>query len=219
MAAETKPFIDCVFCRELSGSRDTNFAKRYPELASRMIGETESLIAFPCIGQLTPGHFLIVPKYHDTTFRETSVRTSDINFQFHSLNSHVHSILGESESESLYFEHGAECADNGGCGIYHAHIHVIPRASHVELRKYFPASKESQSRTIHEALAALSAEGPYVMFGSAKHGFFSLGLEAPLPSQTLRKYVAKELNAEAWDWREAGRENNMLNFLQKVASL
>lgn len=216
MTATVGLHSDCVFCRELNGSRDTNFAKRYPEIASRIVGESASLVAFPCIGQLSPGHFLVVPKSHDATFRETATRTPDLRFEFQALVRHVHSLLDVNDQDSLYFEHGAGSATDGGCGIYHAHIHVIPNAGHLDLTKHFPTTDRTQSRLVHNAWSELPQDGPYIFYGSASQTFFSHKLDSALPSQTLRRIVASELNATTWDWREANREVSMLKILGKA---
>ena len=211
--------MECVFCRELNGSRDTNFAKRYPEIPSRIVGESSSLAAFPCIGQLSPGHFLIVPKHHDATFRESAIRIPDLQLQIQALARHVHVLLDADERNSLYFEHGAGCVADGGCGIYHAHIHVIPNAGHIDVAQHFPAAYKSQSRHAYDAWTTMQSGGPYVLFGSSTQGFFVHHLDGALPSQTLRRVVASELNVKVWNWREVDREVEMLRVLQKAASL
>ena len=218
MATEMEHQLNCVFCRELSGSRDTNFSRRYPEFNSRVVGETASLVAFPCIGQLAAGHFLIVPRFHDSTFRETSRRASDLRLQFQAINKHVHSLLEADVHDSLYFEHGAGSAADGGCGIYHAHIHVVPSAGHINLAHHFPTQVHSRSHSLHEALDAVRKDGPYILFGSHSQGFFCQSLETALPSQTLRRLVAHELQVARWDWREVGREAGLSELVQRVQS-
>lgn len=218
MHVDNEHHADCVFCRELAGSRETNFAKRYPELSSRIVGETESLVAFPCIGQLAPGHFLIVPKNHFATMRDAVASTISLSEQFAVIVAHVHSLLDADAQDSLYFEHGAECPADGGCGIYHAHVHVIPRASHVDLTLSSPAQFKGSYSNIYSALSSVEPEGSYIMFGSHKKGFIAQGVEAPLPSQTLRRLVAHELTNDSWDWREAGREADLLDLVRKAAT-
>lgn len=207
---------DCVFCREIEGSRETNFAKRYPELSTRIVGETESLVAFPCIGQLSPGHFLIVPKKHVATMRDAAAATVAFGAQFSAIAAHVHSLLDVDPQGSLYFEHGAECPADGGCGIYHAHFHVVPGAGHVDLTSNFPGQSRSSHRDISSALTAVSSNGSYLMFGSSKKGFVGQSLTAPLPSQSLRRMVAQELKNDSWDWREAGREADLMELVRKA---
>ncbi len=219
MNSEQESHLSCVFCRELDGSRDTNFAKRYPEISTRIVGESESLVAFPCIGQLSPGHFLVVPKHHDATFRDTKARVGDLQTQFQTVIRHVHMLVDADVHDSLYFEHGARVPDEGGCGIYHAHIHVVPNAGHLDLARHFPTEGSSRSRSVHEALAAVGSNLPYLLFGSASVGFYSRSLASALPSQTLRRLVAEHLKADAWDWRATDREAGMMSMLQAAGSL
>ena len=89
----TEHQCDCVFCREIGGSRNTNFATRYPEISSRIVGETEHLVAFPCIGQLAKGHFLVAPKSHLTTFRDSMRLCPDLWTEFYELVQSVHGLL------------------------------------------------------------------------------------------------------------------------------
>lgn len=207
---------DCVFCRELAGSRQTNFAERYPELSSRVIGETQALVAFPCIGQISEGHFLIVPKKHVATMRDAASTGIEFERQLAAITAQVHSLLDVNPKDSLYFEHGAEYPRDGGCGIYHAHLHIVPSAGHVNLAQHFPAQTRIFHADVGSALTELNSNGSYLMFGSHKHGFIAQGLTAPLPSQTLRKLVAKQLNSDSWDWREAGREPNVFELVRKA---
>jgi diadenosine tetraphosphate (Ap4A) HIT family hydrolase len=209
--------MSCVFCRELNGSRDTNFAKRYPEISSRIVGESASLVAFPCIGQLSPGHFMIVPKLHSRTFRETRLLTPDFQVQFTGLVKHVHALLDRDDRYSLFFEHGAESGADGGCGIYHAHIHVIPNAGHVELNSHIQLSGGSRHRLMDDLWTKLPENGSYTFYGSSTRGFFSHVLDRPLSSQYLRRSVANELNTSSWDWRQAGREVAMIETLNKAS--
>ncbi|KAI3608385.1 hypothetical protein D8I24_1223 [Cupriavidus necator H850] len=208
-----KAHQDCVFCRELAGSRDTNFGRRYPELASRVIGQSNSLVAFPCIGQIMPGHFLVVPKQHDATFRDASIRLMELQIELQALLEQVHKRIGAHESESLYFEHGARNVTDGGCGIYHAHLHVVPNAGHIPPNLLFSFDTKTPNLSLEEAWMGVPGGESYVLVGSADHGFFSQPLEQPLPSQTLRRSVAATLKTDTWDWRQYGREDAMLAIL------
>lgn len=207
---------DCVFCRELAGSRQTNFADRYPELSSRIIGETQALVAFPCIGQISEGHFLIIPKSHVATMRDAAAAVIEFGRQLAEITAHVHSLLDVSPKDSLYFEHGAEFPGDGGCGIYHAHLHVVPNAGRVDLAQHFPQQSRKFHADVLSALSELNSVGSYFMFGSHNQGFVGQGLAEPLPSQTLRRLAAKELNSDSWDWREAGREAKVFDLVRKA---
>ncbi|EHU1559079.1 HIT family protein [Acinetobacter baumannii] len=206
---------DCVFCRELNGSRDTNFAARYPELQSRIIYETESLVAFPCIGQLVYGHFLVVPKKHDCTLAQTRKRLRSLNQELIHILREVHLILGCEVNESLFFEHGALGPSDGSCGIYHAHLHVLPSSSNIDPLKLYKFEDKNTINRIETVLENMPDDEPYIFAGNLKDGFYQTVLNEPLPSQTLRKAVAVQLKTNNWDWRTSQREENMLSILQK----
>lgn len=207
---------DCVFCRELNGSRDTNFATRYPEIPSRIIYETESLVAFPCIGQLVNGHFLVVPKNHDSTLAQTQKRLNNLNQELTHLLKQVHLILGFELTNSLIFEHGALGPNDGSCGIYHAHLHVLPSTSQVNVSELYNFQNKDLITNIESVLKNTSIDKPYIFAGNLKDGFYHLQLNEALPSQTLRKAIATQLDKNEWDWRKAEREENMLSILEKV---
>lgn len=207
---------DCVFCRELQGSRETNFARLYPELRNRVIAETESFVAFPCIGQLVNGHFLIIPRDHDCTLAQTHCRLESADAELQALLLSAHKILGVRPRDSMLFEHGALAAHDGGCGIYHAHLHVLPNAGHIDGRSFIQSTSSFESGSLTRAYENIPQKQPYALVGSAMHGFKSWTLTEPLPSQTLRKKVAAALEISAWDWRKAGREVSLIKSLERV---
>lgn len=207
---------DCVFCRELQGGRDTNFARLYPELRSRVIAETESFVAFPCIGQLVDGHFLVVPRVHDCTLAQARGRIVSAGIELTALLNSAHEALGRRLSDSLLFEHGALSASDGGCGIYHAHLHVLPNAGHINGRSFIESTSSFESASLELLYEGIPHKQSYALMGSAEHGFTSWNLTAPLPSQTLRKMVAAALEIGEWDWRQAGREVSLLKSLEGV---
>jgi diadenosine tetraphosphate (Ap4A) HIT family hydrolase len=208
---------DCVFCREIAGSRDTNFAIRYPGIDSRIIYGTYSLVAFPCIGQLTKGHFLIVPREHSCTFRQVKSRLASLAQELDQLNTAVHERLGIQMNNSLLFEHGALTPNNGGCGIYHAHLHVVPNVEHVHPNDVFNFGDVSPVHSVEAAWDRLSTKDSYVLAGNLPHGFYCRSIYSPLPSQTLRKNVAHALGDVEWDWRKTMWEADMISTLRKAS--
>lgn len=204
---------DCVFCREIDGGRDTNFAIRYPEIDSRIIYETASLVAFPCIGQLTRGHFLIVSREHNCTFRSIKSRLKSLSQELNELNAGVHERLGIQMEDSLIFEHGALDPLNGGCGIYHAHLHVVPNAGNVHPCHVFNFENKKPVLNLELALDKIPLNSSYVLTGSIGLGFYCQSISSPLSSQYLRRNVAHALGVNEWDWRKTMREENMISTL------
>jgi len=203
---------NCVFCRELNGRRDTNFARLYPEFSSRVIAETVDLVVFPCIGQLALGHSLVVTKTHYTNFAEAFSEIPSLGIQLNSALAGVHELLGFEPRDTLYFEHGTITAEDGGCGIYHAHLHLVPNAGGVKVGSLSSGDPLNRKALI-EAYDATDSEKPYVLTGSDQYGFSTETLNAVIPSQTIRRKVASELGCRVWDWREAGPEEGMFELL------
>ncbi|MXN75919.1 HIT domain-containing protein [Burkholderia sp. 4701] len=207
---------DCVFCRELAGKTNTNFARLYPDLAGggRFIASNERFVAFPCIGQLAPMHSLIIPRTHVSTMREACSQGDDWVTSFtdvlHKLNRHY----GISDEVILYFEHGVREPSGGGCGIYHAHLHVLPQAGHIQPHQLGDVSHAVHFDSLLDALSTGENLGDYVLTGSRKNYFAVEERADPLPSQTLRKRVADALGYVGnWDWRASGRESSLLDAL------
>lgn len=207
---------DCVFCREFNGSRETNFAKIYPEIKSRTIAETDGLKSFPCIGQIAPGHFLIAPKNHYLSFAETIDSMLNMAQQLVDLNAKAHQVIGSRPEDSFYFEHAAITDANGGCGIYHAHLHAVPNMKSIKLDIYIPdAEIDGVYETLVEALKAAPRGLPYAVYGSVIQKFTIARIKEPLPSQTLRRLVSNGVGTSAWDWRKAGREIKLLEMHER----
>ena len=128
----------------------------------------------------------------------------------------VHLILGFELNDSLIFEHGALGPNDGSCGIYHAHLHVLPSISKIDASKLYNFDNNDPIKNIESVLKNTPVDKPYIFAGNLKDGFYHLQLKEALPSQTLRKAVANQLNTEQWDWRKVEREENMVVLLKKM---
>lgn len=205
---------NCVFCRELSGRRDTNFARLYPEFDGRVIAETDDLVVFPCIGQLTTGHSLIVTKTHYSNFAQAFKSLPDLADQLVSVIADAQAFLAVKSDDTLYFEHGAITADDGGCGIYHAHLHLVPQAGSVKIGSV-SGSDPIIFNSLIDAYSNIDGVLPYALIGTEIYGFGIESLNSALPSQTIRRKVASVIGCPVWDWREAGQEHGMIEILSR----
>jgi len=117
------PDDGCCFCAELAGER-TEVHDVYPQLASRLVLETDRFVAMPSLGQLAPGHLLLVPREHVTSFGELD---ADTRREAQDLYYRLRVGLSRRFSPVVSFEHGSPPgASSGGCGIVHAHVHFVP---------------------------------------------------------------------------------------------
>jgi diadenosine tetraphosphate (Ap4A) HIT family hydrolase len=215
---------DCVFCREISGSRDTNFHRLYPEYQERFAVKTQHILCFPCIGQLADNHSLFVTRNHcanfASAFREFGIADFGASLA-KSRAAFVNHYHIADQSTILYFEHGALGHSSSGCGIYHAHIHAMPQSGHLAWQLIFDQLGLSGTafRTLTEAIQSVPDTTEYVLVGSDSLGFGVGLLRAPMPSQSIRRIIAGLVDIETWNWRDTRREARMLRSLNTQAPL
>jgi hypothetical protein len=118
--------------------------------------------------------------------------------------------LAARNGEVYFFEHGIGTNSNEhGCGIDHAHVHLIPVSEDLSLRlrAYVPVRLQefrSQARRMVGQLDRV-IRSPEATFGS--YLFFGVASEIHLyepiniPSQFMRKTLAGLLGRNSWDWR------------------
>ncbi|HZG07951.1 MAG TPA: hypothetical protein VEZ70_03115 [Allosphingosinicella sp.] len=161
--------------------------------------ETEHFVVMPTIGQLFRGSMLVLPRRHV----ETSARL--VPDLIDGLSDVVEQVASESREfgEPVIFEHGAISCTGGSCGIYHAHIHVVPLPEAVDPAEFLPSHAHSAGG-LREALEALTRSDNYLLFGAG--GAFRFGDVGDLgfnpPSQYFRRVLAARFGVDRpWDWR------------------
>jgi diadenosine tetraphosphate (Ap4A) HIT family hydrolase len=204
--------VSCVFCRERDGEDDTNFARIYPELDSRILLESDNLSIFPCIGQLTRKHSLIATKQHLNTFAQAFNSDSCLYEEVSTLISEFKLLHVEDSERLLIFEHGAICSDSGGCGIYHAHIHLVPVSNDIVISSLYEFSVPSRHR-LADCYRNIDYEKSYVFAGYFDSELFIEERAVPLRSQYLRQKLAFQLNVDEWDWRKYQYQPSLQHML------
>lgn len=207
---------DCCFCEEIASGPNRNFASRYPEAASRIMWTDGKLFAMPCIGQLQPGHFLIMPVAHHATLREAAVHVDRLDERVDIAIASVSENLWIGKSRSLVFEHGARDPQDGGCGIYHAHLHVVPVSEVHDLPEALDFEFTRHGTTLADLFADEPIAGSYALAGYWGDRLGLANLPVPLPSQYMRRKIAGMLGTPQWDWRASGREPAVLTALSAM---
>ncbi|MEW6412785.1 MAG: HIT family protein [Candidatus Zixiibacteriota bacterium] len=194
--------VDCEFCVELDSPIRSRFARVYGEtLASRVICETESFVALPTIGQLFKSSLLVLPKQHVETI--SSLEARDLKH----LISLIDRLAGKVSTLGfpIVFEHGAKCGTGHGCGIYHAHVHIVPVPSQVDCGRLLGRHCQDTTDLIDAWLQLRNADNYLVARDT--HG--STGLidlrdskDSDFPSQYMRRRLAELYGVQkSWDWR------------------
>lgn len=157
------------------------------------------LAVIPTVSPLRLGHLLVVPEKHHCSISQLNPvergRVVEV----------VRALAGRfssGEQTPLVFEHGLGQGSIGGCGISHAHLHVLP-ATPSEIR----GAREGLSSTfstvnaggLDEAWSTLDSTTAYGLLGDPDDVLMTT---ADLASQSLRKCVAAAIGSQAWNWRE-----------------
>jgi diadenosine tetraphosphate (Ap4A) HIT family hydrolase len=192
---------ECDFCLEISGSSSSTFYRYYSELApSRILASSEHFLAWPTLGQVLPGSFLIIPRDHVETMASLTGAFLD---ELREFVAELRTLMDP--GQIVIYEHGARSDFGGGCGIYHAHIHLSPVPDHVAAAEVFDA-EFLPAADYFEACAALHDSSQYLIF-AGDHGAGYIDVEGgsrEFPSQYFRQRLSALMGTDyPWDWRIA----------------
>ncbi|MCI0536339.1 MAG: HIT family protein [Verrucomicrobiales bacterium] len=92
-------------------------------LATRIVAQTDNFLALPSVSPLARGHLLILPRSHIPSMTQLASEKFDEFLAF--AREHCRRIE-ERLGSVLVFEHGVGRGEAGGCGVDHAHLHILP---------------------------------------------------------------------------------------------
>lgn len=201
----------CDFCNEFAGSQSNRFSQIYSEESNRIIESSHSYNVIPSLGQLTEGHVLIVPKVHATALadmKDDQLRELDILYL------EICRRLQKSYGAHIAFEHGTRGPNAGGCGIVHAHLHVLPCSRALEFPSDIPIRRIDEA-SFYALRACVSPYTSYLWFRDQEMRAFIAEVNY-LPSQYLRKIVAKALGIPEWDWRASPFQDSLFRTVERI---
>src|ERR1035441_9508049 len=113
----------CEFCEEFFENENSRFALAYAGAAkARIISKQGGMLVLPTLGQLFSGSLLIMPQPHFETTADLPKRELDACLHLVSAFTARLYPFGK----PVVFEHGARAGTGRACGIYHAHVHLVP---------------------------------------------------------------------------------------------
>jgi diadenosine tetraphosphate (Ap4A) HIT family hydrolase len=211
----TSSHSDCCFCAELAGEH-TTFHDLYPSLSSRLVDETAEFVVIPSLGQLSPGHILLVPKQHVTSFAGLDPRGRQAAQAAYA---GLRTSMSRSTPRFVAFEHGSPPgAVSGGCGIVHAHIHLVPlgeqddAAAPVGPHRWL---RSTAATWLAEAAELSRRDSGYLMWHGPDDAV-RLAAASAVPSQYLRRHAASLLGAPGWDWRFIGPQRELVDLVSRA---
>jgi diadenosine tetraphosphate (Ap4A) HIT family hydrolase len=201
---------DCCFCEELRTGWSADLSARYGDAAvDRAVWQSADFAAVPSLGQLAYGHMLVLPRAHTNSFAQAA----DPDRRRDALASVV-DVLEATFGPCVSFEHGTDDgATTGGCGIVHAHVHLVPvYGASPRALPVAPGLRWRASDRDHWHESGLGRHGRGYLFVQLPSCRAFIGDAQGVPSQFLRRWAAEWLQNDQWDWRTAGREDQVLRL-------
>ena len=204
--------FDCHFCDGLFKLNEAIGIASYDSI----IYEDENVFIMPDLDPVVKGHFLIVTKKH------LSSSGSANNSTFASLvkaKEHMKNCVFEGE-RILFFEHGAVIKKMAGTCIDHAHIHVIPFPSAINIDAYISVFVPSEkSMADMDSLVKCANENqPYI--------YYEVTGDTPwyypvnwLPHQFFRMMVCNHFSVTNFRWRERYGTPESINSFNRTLQI
>lgn len=186
----------CAFCdrvRSESGTAD-DWA---------VLFEDEHFVAVPSLGAFIPGWLLVLPRRHELNLAQMPTSRLDDLWSF------VERFLPAWTAEFgpiTMFEHGPSGQGrNAGCGIDHAHLHVVPSGDWdllADAKRQLPMLEWRHVSGLGDVRPELTAGKDY-LFLRAPDGRLWAAAHTDVPSQALRRVIAANLHIpERYNWRD-----------------
>jgi ATP adenylyltransferase len=189
----------CSFCAKLQRNGLPDAANPW----DHHVFTTAECVAMPTKGAMVPGWLLVSPRRH---FLSIGAMDAPMLAEFSEFVKVVVSAVEDTFGPSVLFEHGPACGGNAvGCGVDHAHLHVVPTNFDLlqELNSIFPenlvwADANGLTATRDAASRGLS----YLFFHSSATGSV-IATHPAFKSQLFRRALASCLGrSNRFDWRD-----------------
>lgn len=208
----------CEFCTEFTMPEASTFRRLYGcRIEHRHLYDDGRFVVMPAIGQILAKWLLVMPKYH---VERTSLLTRSEILHLGCVVDKARSALS-GFGRPVVFEHGASSVSGSGCGIFHAHVHVVALPSSVSPRQLSPdVLLEDSGSGYVETMVGLSEAEEYLVYMNDEGLIYTAGAgldRGTVPSQYLRQRLSALFAPERpWDWRRYGQEDDLLSTLRSV---
>ena len=175
--------------------------------------ESRHFLVVPTLGMLVPGWLLIITKEH---YLNMGLVPDDFYPELEEVRKAVRLKLKEKFGSTVVFEHGpGRPGESSGCGIDHAHWHVVPLSVDLlpELETRFPGRRIANTLEIKRGLSEATT---YIFYENQIEEAY-LFLANGLPCQFFRRLIAEKIGkGEHWDWHNEPGLSNIVTTLQQL---
>jgi len=206
--------VTCAYCSNILSTRE-----KYPsEPWNKVFDETPCFVVAPTIGALVEGWVLIISKRHvpcmGALTREELGELEEVVVRIRGL---TRSIYGS----AVVFEHGPTCdGTTFGCGIDHAHFHVIPLQvplSPLVERELGSSVVWNPIRHFKDLATIYQRKLSYLYLLENDRTQGSVACLHDIPSQFMRRVIAGHLGIpDLYDYRRHDFRQNVIKTLRRM---
>jgi len=205
----------CSLCCEIHNLPNNNIPKNFfGARFDRIIKKSDNFLIVPSLGQIVEGYLLILTKYHYLSMSHLPIEYYD---ELKSLIDTARDIIKKLyDKKVIIFEHGMMCKERrAGACVDHAHLNIVPCNEDISSLFYEKLEFKSLS-SIEELKRQYYKDKPYLYYCSPTLQQMSASVPNYLPSQYVRKILAKEVyNTRRWDWKIYPGKEQISLFLNK----
>jgi ATP adenylyltransferase len=202
--------VECCLC---TGIAENDLRETW----NQPVFESPNFVAIPSLGSLVEGWLLIVPKHH---FISAAVLPAHLLGEMAQLKQNVCETLAKQYGPVCVFEHGPAGEHRAaGCGVDHAHVHVVPVRADLMLaaQQFLPADVKFRQGTLAECRAAAESGSDY-LYVEQPVGVEFVAFHQQFGSQTFRKAIASICGIpNEYNWRDHPNLNKVLATIDRLA--
>ena len=206
--------------------RTKDATDRYPEsqlLWDTPLFESDSFVTLPTVGALLEGWLLVAPRIQYLSFAHLSAK---MFVEVESFLDEIVPVVESTYGPVSVFEHGpAEGSTSVGCGVDHAHLHLVPtrfdiRSTAQGIAPNVTWSKVSSLRAIRHQ--RISADRQPYWFLQQRYGmsdcYIGECLYGEAPSQLFRRAIATKIGCpDAFDWKTDAGEDRIAGTVRRLS--
>lgn len=190
----------CEFCTEFDRGSIRSELNQHLAGRSRFFRCTAQTVVLPSVSPIRPGHVLLLPASHRRSVRQCDEEElSELVW----LARVISELIAREDESVAFFEHGVGDSAGSGCGVVHAHLHLVPlpicsiMAVSDEIARSADFIATGPWPTI---LRSTGFSDTYLSFGTQTDQILVDG--AVVRSQWVRQMIAHHFGQESWDWRD-----------------
>lgn len=182
--------------RELRDRTMPEIFQRHLNFPSRVLMETDDLVLLATVAPLAIGHCLVFAKETFSSIAGLLKQRPSVKLQVDSVTSSFEQIFGH----ALRFEHGTTVQTKTACGVDRAHFHLFPQQTISVDDLIINLNSELGEPQLATAVEQLPTKMEYLWIHAARDDGFAW-IAPSLPSQIMRRHIARQLKHGDWDWK------------------